>query len=165
MTHKTYLSLGSNIGDARENLRLAIEKLGACGEVMAQSRAYAAEPVDYKEQPWFINCAVLLLTDKSPQELMAGILAIEKDMGRRRDASAPKGPRTIDIDIVLFDQELVESGDLQIPHPRMQERRFVLAPLAEIAPEVRHPGLHRSVLELLQELGPAGPAALRLEPL
>ncbi len=165
MSHKAYLSLGSNIGNARENLRIAIEKLESCGEVIVQSRVYATEPVDYKEQPWFINCAVLLLTDQSPQDLMAGILAIENEMGRGRDAAAPKGPRTIDIDIVLFDEEVVESGDLEIPHPRMQERRFVLAPLAEIAPEARHPGLDRSVLELLQALGPSGPAALRMEPL
>ena len=170
MNHKAYLSLGSNIGNARENLRAAIDALQSWGEVVATSPVYATEPVDYpivyKEQPWFINCAVVLQTEKTPQELMAAILGIEFKMGRRRNQpSAVKGPRTIDIDIVLYDDAMVESEDLKIPHPRMHQRRFVLEPLAEIAPQARHPALQCSVLELLQRLGAGGPATLRLEPL
>ena len=166
MNHKAYLSLGSNIGNARENLRAAIRALQSWGEVAAQSPAYATEPVDYKAQPWFINCTIVLHTDQTPQQLMAAILAIESRMGRTRSqSSADQGPRTIDIDIVLYDEVVVESEDLKIPHPRMHQRRFVLEPLAEIAPQALHPGLHCSVLELWQRLAADGPATLRLEPL
>jgi len=157
--HKlAYLSLGSNVGDRAANLKAAIERIGDLGEVVATSSFYETEPVEFTAQPWFLNCAVGLKTEKMPRQLLQGILAVEKAMGRRRVQK--KGPRTIDIDILLFGELVVETADLSIPHPAMQSRRFVLEPLAEIAPAVRHPVLKRTVRELLDSL-PEGQAVKR----
>ena len=151
--HKTvYLSLGSNVGDRAANLKLAIEKLGRLGNVVAVSSFYETEPVEMTAQPWFLNCAVKLDTEKMPRQLIAGILNLEQEMGRQR--KQPKGPRAIDIDILLFGSSIVEMKGLTIPHPRMHERRFVLEPLAEIAAEVRHPVFKRSAKELRDALPP-----------
>jgi 2-amino-4-hydroxy-6-hydroxymethyldihydropteridine diphosphokinase len=151
--HKTvYLSLGSNVGDRAANLNLAIERLRALGEVIAVSSFYETEPVEFEAQPWFLNCAVQLDTEKMPKQLLAGILDVEQKMGRRRIQK--KGPRVIDIDILLFGSSVVETKGLTIPHPAMHERRFVLEPLAEIAPELRHPALKRTVCELRDTLPP-----------
>lgn len=159
MKKTVYLSLGSNLGDRAANLRLAISRLGELGVVSAVSSFYETEPVEVKsQQPWFLNCAVTLETDLMPKQLLSRALAIEQEMGRRRTEA--KGPRTIDIDIIFFGNAVVDTPDLTIPHPAMQQRRFVLAPLAEIAPEVRHPVLKCTVRELLAEL-PAGEGALR----
>jgi 2-amino-4-hydroxy-6-hydroxymethyldihydropteridine diphosphokinase len=147
-----YLSLGSNVGDREAQLREAQNRLAALGRVISRSAFYETEPVEFTQQPWFVNCAVGLETTLVPQELMASILAIEEKMGRRREQK--KGPRTIDIDILLFGDEIVESSALIIPHPAMHQRRFVLEPLAEIAPEVRHPILKKTIQELLDELPP-----------
>jgi 2-amino-4-hydroxy-6-hydroxymethyldihydropteridine diphosphokinase len=158
--HKlAFLSLGSNLGDRAANLKAAIERFGDLGEVVATSSLYETEPVEFTAQPWFLNCAVALKTEKMPRQLLQGILAVEKALGRRRVQK--KGPRTIDIDILLFGKSVVETADLSIPHPAMQSRRFVLEPLAEIAPEVRHPVLKRTVRELLDSL-PEGQAVERL---
>jgi len=146
--HKlVYLSLGSNVGDRAANLRAAIDRLGDLGEVMAVSSFYETEPVEFTGQPWFLNCAVKLRTEKMPGQLIRGVLDIEKKMGRRRVQK--KGPRLIDIDILLFGDEVIDTPELQIPHPRMHVRRFVLQPLAEIAPNVRHPQSDLTVSELL----------------
>ena len=151
--HKiVYLSLGSNLGDRAGNLRSAIERLGSLGKVVGLSSFYETEPVEVSEQPWFLNCAVKLDTEKMPRQLLAGVLALEREMGRHR--TRYKGPRTIDIDIVLFGNSVVATADLIIPHPAMQERRFVLEPLNEIAPDVRHPKLQRTIRELRDELPP-----------
>jgi len=151
--HKiVYLSLGSNLGDRAGNLRSAIERLGTLGKVVGLSSFYETEPVEVTEQPWFLNCAVKLDTEKMPRQLLAGVLALEREMGRHR--TQYKGPRTIDIDIVLFGNSVVATADLIIPHPAMQERRFVLEPLNEIAPDVRHPKLQRTIRELRDELPP-----------
>jgi 2-amino-4-hydroxy-6-hydroxymethyldihydropteridine diphosphokinase len=150
-----YLSLGSNLGDRASNLNLAIERLGGLGEVLAVSSFYETEPVEFTAQPWFLNSAIELHTEKTAEGLMTGILEVERQMGRQRIEK--KGPRTIDIDILLFGDSIVETKDLTIPHPAMHERRFVLEPLAEIAPEVRHPGLKRTIRELREAL-PAGQA-------
>jgi len=151
--HKmAYLSLGSNLGNRAGNLHAAIRQLGTLGEVVACSSFYETEPVGVTEQPWFLNCAVKLDTERMPRQLLAGILALEWQMGRRR--SQPKGPRTIDIDIVLFGNSILTTADLVIPHPAMQERRFVLEPLSEIAPNVRHPSLHQTMRELRDALPP-----------
>ena len=150
-----YLSLGSNVGDRAVQLHDAIARLAAAGRVAAISSFYETEPVEFTDQPWFLNCAVALETRMPPPELMKTLLAIEQAMGRRR--TQKKGPRTIDIDILLYGNEIVDSPDLTIPHPAMQERRFVLQPLAEIAPEARHPALKKTVGELLAEL-PSGQA-------
>ena len=152
--HKTvYLSLGSNVGDRAANLQMAIEKLAELGSVTAVSSFYETEPVDTGPQPWFLNCAVKLDTEKMPRQLIAAILNLEQTMGRQRREE--KAPRTIDIDILLFGSSIVELPSLTIPHPRLHERRFVLEPLAEIAPDARHPVFKRSIRELREAL-PAG---------
>lgn len=153
-----YLSLGSNVGDRAGNLKTAINQLEALGRVTAISSFYETEPVEFTAQPWFVNCAVGLETDATPQELLAGILAIEKKMGRQRDGQQ-KGPRILDIDIILFGDVVMATAGLTIPHPAMHLRRFVLEPLAEIAPEAYHPVLKRTVRELRDAL-PAGQAVL-----
>lgn len=147
-----YLSLGSNIGDREAALREAIQRLAAIGRVALVSSIYETEPVEVPDQPWFLNCAVALETEKTPEQLLSEILSIEEEMGRRRVQE--KGPRNIDADILLYGDAVVESPSLTIPHPAMQQRRFVLEPLAEIAPEARNPLSGRSVREMLEALPP-----------
>jgi 2-amino-4-hydroxy-6-hydroxymethyldihydropteridine diphosphokinase len=159
--HKTvFLSLGSNVGDREANLNSAISRLGELGKVVRVSFFYETEPVEFTRQPWFLNCAVEFDTDKMPKQLMAAILKIEQAMGRRRVQK--KGPRTIDIDILLFGNSVVESPDLTIPHPALHQRRFVLEPLAEIAPELRHPVFKQTVRELRDAL-PAGQTVRKIK--
>ena len=158
MKKTVYLSLGSNLGDRRANLGNAIGKLLNLGNLLAVSSFYETEPVEFTDQPWFLNCAVALQTELSPQDYLSEIMAIEKEMGRQRDQ--PKGPRIIDIDVLLFGKMVLRTPQLTIPHPAMQQRRFVLEPLAEIAPEVQHPELKKTIQELLREL-PADGSAVR----
>ena len=135
------------------NLTSAIERLRKLGTVEAVSSFYETEPVEFTDQPWFLNCAIKLDTEKMPKQLLSAILNIEQQMGRRRIRK--KGPRTVDIDILLFGNSVIDSAGLTIPHPAMHERRFVLEPLAEIAPEVRHPVFKRTIRELRDALPPA----------
>jgi 2-amino-4-hydroxy-6-hydroxymethyldihydropteridine diphosphokinase len=159
--HKiVYLSLGSNVGDREANLHSAIERLRALGEVLAVSSFYETEPVEFTAQPWFLNCVVQLDTEKTAEQLLAGLLDVEQQMGRRR--TQEKGPRTIDIDILLFGGLIIETKGLTVPHPAMHGRRFVLEPLAEIAPDVRHPALKRTIRELRDAL-PMGQAVRKLD--
>jgi 2-amino-4-hydroxy-6-hydroxymethyldihydropteridine diphosphokinase len=162
MKRTAYLSLGSNLGDRKANLREAIAHLGAVGSVGRVSALYETEPVEISgQQPWFLNSAVALETELTPFELLQRMLAIELAMGRKR--TEPKGPRNIDMDIIFFGDEVLDTKELTVPHPAMQHRRFVLAPLAEIAPEIMHPVLRQTVRELLNTL-PAASGSLRRAP-
>jgi 2-amino-4-hydroxy-6-hydroxymethyldihydropteridine diphosphokinase len=152
MHKRVYLSLGSNLGDRAAHLNAAIDRMNALGKVMAVSSFYETEPVELTAQPWFLNCAVELDTEKMPKQLLAAILDIEKEMGRRRIQK--KGPRTLDIDILLFGNSIIKTKGLTIPHPAMHQRRFVLEPLAAIAPDVRHPVFKRTIRELKDALPP-----------
>jgi 2-amino-4-hydroxy-6-hydroxymethyldihydropteridine diphosphokinase len=163
MSNLVYLSLGANVGDRAGHIREAIARLESAGRVIAVSSLYETEPVELTDQPWFLNCTVSMETAKTPAHLMTTLLTIEQEMGRRR--AQKKGPRTIDIDILLFISDgsdtIVDSPELTIPHPAMHERRFVLEPLAEIAPEARHPALNKTIRELLVAL-PVGQVVRRI---
>ena len=151
---RVYLSLGSNIGDREGNLRKAVERLAAQEiRVLHTSRIYETEPVDYKEQAWFLNQVVEAETALFPMQLLTRIGRVERELGRRR--TVRNGPRTIDIDILFYGAATVETARLEIPHPRIAQRRFVLAPLAELAPDLRHPVTHRSVRQMLESAPPA----------
>lgn len=148
MPEKTvYLSLGSNVGDRDENLRGAIVALRDAGvRVTKVSSFYETEPVDYFEQAWFLNCVVEGETEVPPEELLRALRGIETRMGSRKLIA--KGPRLIDIDILLYGSETIDTPELQVPHPRMHLRRFVLVPLAEIASKLKHPTWTMTVSEL-----------------
>ncbi len=149
MAEKTvYLSLGSNVGDRVKNLRAAVTALGNAGvRVTRVSSFYETEPVDFLEQAWFLNCAIEGETDVPALELLRALRGIELQMGSKKLVA--KGPRLIDIDILLYGSETMDTPELQVPHPRMHLRRFVLVPLAEIAPEAMHPTLKMTVAQLL----------------
>jgi 2-amino-4-hydroxy-6-hydroxymethyldihydropteridine diphosphokinase len=145
-----YLSLGSNKGDRAQYFTRAMEALGACGvSVTRKSSLYETEPVETSSKSWFLNLVIEAETDLLPPQLMHTLLDIERALGRRR--RVPRGPRFIDIDILFYEDRLVSSEQLEIPHPRMAERRFVLVPFAEIAPEARHPVFKKTIAKLLEE--------------
>ncbi|HET9399990.1 MAG TPA: 2-amino-4-hydroxy-6-hydroxymethyldihydropteridine diphosphokinase [Candidatus Acidoferrales bacterium] len=147
--HTVYLSLGSNRGDRVaqiENALGRLEQAGVC--IVKRSSLYETEPVGFHDQRWFLNCVVQAETSLMPRQLVRNAQRIERALGRRRE-SVRNAPRNIDIDVLLFGATVMRTAELEIPHPRIAERRFVLAPLAEIAPSLRHPTLHLTAVELL----------------
>jgi len=147
---QVYLSLGSNRGDRVANLRRALEELDHAGvKVQRVSPWYKTEPVDFEPQAWFLNCAVEASTEFLPMQLLKAVKSVERALGRR--PGVRKGPRAIDIDILLYENVVVRTAVLTIPHPRLNERRFVLIPLRDLAPAARHPASSRTVTEMLQD--------------
>jgi 2-amino-4-hydroxy-6-hydroxymethyldihydropteridine diphosphokinase len=157
-----YLSLGSNLGQRADHLRDAIMRLRKIGRVTAVSSFYETEPVEFVEQPWFVNCVMALETSSTAEELLQSLISIERELGRNRSAKQKKGPRIIDIDILLFGAQVIDSPQLTVPHPAMHERRFVLQPLAEMAPQLVHPKLKKTIAQLLREL-PRGQSVRQIE--
>jgi len=153
-----YIALGANLpspaGTPRQTLDTALARLGELGALVAHSSYYATEPVGYADQPAFLNAAVALQTDLAPEALLERLLAIERSFGRDRSHGILNGPRTLDLDLLLYGDRILTTPALQLPHPRMAERAFVLIPLAEIAPDLIHPLLQKSMKQLLQELKP-----------
>ena len=149
-----YLALGSNLGSREENLRSAIERLAAADlRVLRESPVYETEPVGNVRQDWFLNMVVEAETTLFPVQLLTRIGRVERELGRQR--AIHKGPRTIDIDILFYAAAVVDTPRLEIPHPRLAQRRFVLIPLAELAPDLRHPVTHRTVRQMLETAPPA----------
>jgi 2-amino-4-hydroxy-6-hydroxymethyldihydropteridine diphosphokinase len=150
-THIAYVGVGSNLGDSKNNCRQAIELLNDdYTQVTARSSLYRTEPVGYTDQPRFINAVVKLRTRLSPVRLLARLEAIEHRLGK--DIKQRWGPRTIDLDLLLYDNLVMNEGGLQLPHPRMHSRSFVMIPLVELAPRLMHPLLDRSMQELLERI-------------
>jgi 2-amino-4-hydroxy-6-hydroxymethyldihydropteridine diphosphokinase len=144
----TYLSLGSNIGDRAANLAAAIAAVEHSGiRVLRQSSTYETEPVDFLEQDWFLNSVVEAETSLSPEALLSALQHVERSLGSHK--LIPRGPRSLDIDILLYGAEIIRTPGLEVPHPRLPNRRFVLVPLAQLAPRLIHPVLHTTIAELL----------------
>jgi 2-amino-4-hydroxy-6-hydroxymethyldihydropteridine diphosphokinase len=150
---KVHVGFGGNVGDVEANLRVAIEAVGRLPgtRIRRVSSLFRTGPVGVTEQPEFLNGAVEIETALGPAVLLAALLEIEGSLGRKRERRW--GPRTVDLDLLLWEDRVVRSRELEIPHPRLHERGFALAPLAEIAPQARHPVLHATVRELLAALG------------
>jgi 2-amino-4-hydroxy-6-hydroxymethyldihydropteridine diphosphokinase len=149
--HTAYLSLGSNLGDRAANIARALQLLPERGvRILRTSSLWETAPQDFERQPWFLNMVAEAETALFPRQLLHEAQRVEKELGRRR--IRPKGPRTIDIDILLFGNFVMSADELEIPHPRLAQRRFVLAPLAELAPDLKHPLTRATVREMLAEV-------------
>ncbi len=155
---KAYISAGSNLGDRKANLEFALNELEKAGTVLQTSSYFETEPVGYADQPWFLNLAIELETRLEPLELLRLLLDIENSRGRKR--SFPNAPRILDLDILLYGDAIFREENLVIPHPRLSERKFVLKPLAQIAPDLKHPLLKQSIRSLLETC--TDPAQVRL---
>ncbi len=149
---KAYLLIGGNMGDKVHNLEKAVKLIEQrCGHIEIKSSLYQTAAWGEIPQPDYLNQVILIKTDQKPLNLLQSLLQIEKDMGRSRDLRY--GPRTIDIDILFYEDEIIQTTELQVPHPKIAERRFVLVPLKEIAPKLKHPQTKKTVDEMLMECG------------
>lgn len=149
--NKAYLALGSNVGDRYYYLKQALQKVNAIGEIeiTRMSSIYETDPVGYKNQACFLNMVIEVKTTFSPHDLLLYLQRVERELGRKREVCF--GPRTLDLDILLYEEEQIETKSLQIPHPRMTERAFVLIPLKEINKDIVIPGNHHSLTQLIEE--------------
>lgn len=145
-----YIGLGSNLGNKEENIRKAIDLMREKSKILKISSLYETEPVGYKEQDWFLNCAIEIETELKPHELLKFLLSIEKRLGRIRKIK--NGPRAIDLDILFYSNRIINKNDLIVPHPRLHKRLFVLEPLKEICPDLIHPNLDVSIRKMLAGL-------------
>ena len=152
LSHTAYISVGSNLGNKLDNCRNGIAALTENADIrlIDQSPIYRTEPVDYLDQDWFVNYAVKIETDLDPFAILALIYSIEHGAGRVRDIRF--GPRVLDLDIILYDDIVLNDSRLTIPHPRMHKRRFVLKPICDIDPDIVHPVLQQTMLALLENL-------------
>ncbi|HEV2492979.1 MAG TPA: 2-amino-4-hydroxy-6-hydroxymethyldihydropteridine diphosphokinase [Terriglobia bacterium] len=159
---RVYLSLGSNLGERQAHLEAALGKLAERKIAVTRvSSFYKTEPVDFRPQPWFLNCVAEAETELMPLQLLKALKWIERALGRRPGMA--KGPRPIDIDILLYENLVVRSETLTIPHARLADRRFVLIPLRELAPNLRHPVTQRTVLDMLSDIADSS-QVVRLKP-
>ena len=157
-----YIGMGANLpsiaGQPEATLASAVVRIGSLGRVVARSSLSSTVPVGFADQPRFLNAAVKLETDLTPMELLGALLLIEQEFGRNRIVSASNGPRTLDLDILLYDDLVLRAYDLEIPHPRMVERGFVLVPLSEIAPAVCDPRTGATMQQLLETFSRGNPS-------
>jgi 2-amino-4-hydroxy-6-hydroxymethyldihydropteridine diphosphokinase len=154
MQHIAYIALGTNLGDRSANLRAALEAFPPDVRVLAESHVYETPPWGYADQPAFLNMAVRTETDLEPEALLGYLKQLEAQLGR--EPSFRNGPRRIDLDILFYDDLVLDESSLSIPHPRLHERAFVLVPLADLAPDLRHPVLGQTVREMLATNDSAG---------
>lgn len=154
--YPVFIGIGSNMGDAADNCLKGISEIGKVAQITAVSSFYKTEPVGYIKQDWFVNCAIKIETNLTPYPLFTALQEIEKRLGRKRGIIGSTGsrwePRIIDLDILLFDNMIIVEDDLKIPHPEIHKRRFVLEPLSEIAGNLVHPVIGKTVKEMLKEL-------------
>ena len=146
-----YIGIGSNLGDKEHNIKKSIDLIKEKSKILEISRLYKTEPVGYKNQDKFLNCAIKIKTELKPIELLGFLQSIEKRLGRIR--TIKNGPRTIDLDILFYGIEIINENNLIVPHPRLHEREFVLEPLEDISPNFIHPVLRKSIKELVSDGG------------
>ena len=151
--HTVYIAVGSNIGDKMANCQNGIDSVirEACATLVGQSPFYKTEPVGYEDQDWFVNGVFCIQTDLEPKDLLEKTQAIQTKAGRKKDMIR-NGPRILDLDILLFDDRIINSRYLTVPHPRMHQRRFVLQPFCDISPDIVHPIFKKDMKALLDEL-------------
>ena len=154
MGHRVYIALGSNLGDREANLRQALEALPPEVEVLERSPIYETEPWGYEDQPAFLNQVVEGETELDPKATLDHLKRIEQQIGRQ--ARFRYGPREIDLDLLFYDERVIDTPDLELPHPRLHQRAFVLVPLVDLAPDLQHPVLGRSAQDLLEEIDTDG---------
>jgi 2-amino-4-hydroxy-6-hydroxymethyldihydropteridine diphosphokinase len=162
-SHTAFVGVGSNLGQKLDNCLRGIAALTSCehSRLLNQSRQYRTDPVGYLDQDWFVNCAVQIETCLDPFELLSVLQDIQKKAGRVQDAIR-FGPRVLDMDVIFFDQTVIDHPELTLPHPRMHLRRFVLKPLCDMDPGLRHPVLRQTVQQLLDNLEDAGQGIVEL---